>query len=140
MILDFAVRSLDEKTFWQSWIDAKICTAPYVFTPEYPGIHISDQTTHGWVPVDKEGGPVPGWHCNVRVVGPLVDEMTYGLEQFDKEGNLLSIFARTWATHIFQLKYREKDEASGFPAGYRNETGVSYCDIRDINTPTNGWV
>jgi len=139
-ILDFAVWSPDEATFWSSWISAGICTAPREFSPEYPGMQITDQTSQGWTPVDNDGATVPGWHANVRVSGPLVAEMTYGLPQVGEDGQVLSIFDRTWATHIFALTEQPQDHVTGFPAGYRNATGVTYCDVRDIKTPTNGWV
>ena len=85
---------------------------------------------------------VSGWHCNVRVTnsGGLVDEMTYGLPQTDESGNLLNVFDRTWAVNIFQLSEQPADPETGFPAGYRNATGVTYCDARDISTPENTWL
>lgn len=162
--INFAVWAPDEKTFWDSWEAAGIVTSDvdeegnptgtYTFTSEYPGIIISSQSDQGWVPERETGNvitgedgserpekePVPGWHCNVKVVGPLVSEMTYGLDQTDDDGKLLDVFQRTWATMIFQLEWRDADMATGFPAGYRNETGVCYCDISSIKSPSNVWL
>jgi len=124
----------DEATFRQSWIDAGILAdgPGYQFTADYPGVEIT--ATQGW-PGIIEG--VPGWHCNVIVTGPLVDELTYGLAQRGDDGELLSVFDRTWATHIFALTEQPADEVTGFPAGYRTSSGVTYCDMRDLATPAN---
>lgn len=145
--LDFAVWAPDADTFWNSWIAAGICTAPYEFTAEYPGITISDQTSQGWTPTratgqtDANGNairePVPGWHANVRIVGGLVWQFTNGLPQTDENGAVLDLFQRTWATMVFSLTQQPTDPVTGFPAGYRNADGVTYCDTRDIRTPTN---
>lgn len=83
--------------------------------------------------------PVPGWHANVHVYGDLAAEMTYGLAQTDVDGNMLDVFDRTWATHIFALTEQSADPVTGFPAGYRNSDGVTYCDSRDLSSPTCVW-
>lgn len=147
-MIEFSLWSPDEATFWQSWIDAGICSAPREFTAAYPGIMISDQSSQGWTPTRATGeivdgvpvmAPVPGWHANARVHGPLVAEMTYGLEQTDEDGNLLSVFDRTWANLIFHLTQQPADLATGFPAGWRSATGVTYCDPRYFSSPSNVW-
>lgn len=135
--IDFCVWSPDEATFWQSWIARGICTAPYAWTSGYPGIQISDQTAHGWRPTREDGSPVPGWHANVRITGPLVWEFCNGLEQYDADGDLLPLFDRTWAAEVFRLTEQPADPETGFPAGMRNSTGVTYADPRDIRTPKN---
>lgn len=134
--IDFAVWAPDEATFWQSWISRGICTAPYAWTPDYPGIQISDQTQQGWIPM-REGSPVPGWHANVRISGPLVAEFTHTLEQYDEDGNLLPLWVRTWAAEVFGLASQPADPETGFPACMRNTAGVTYADPMDIHTPTN---
>jgi hypothetical protein len=148
-VIAFGCWAPDEATFRASWITAGILLDEpgYVFSPQYPGIELT--ATQGWSgvityptgEVDQDGRPImeaiAGWHCNVRVTGPLVAEMTYGLPQTDAEGALLSIFDRTWATNIFTLTEQPADPETGFPAGYRNSTGVTYCDMRDISTPAN---
>lgn len=144
----FAVWAPDEATFWASWQQAGIVDAERNVMPEYRnGFAISDQTSQGWTPtldtgqVDGDGNPimepVPGWHANVIVYSPLAAEMMYGLNQTDEDGDLLDVFDRTWATHIFQLTYQDADPVTKFPAGYRSSQGVTYCDARDIKTPTN---
>lgn len=138
-VIDFAVWAPDEATFWASWVTAGIVTAPHTYTSEYPGVEVTSQSAHGWIPPDANGDPITGWHANVRVTGPLVAEMTYGIDQHD-EGALKNVFDRTWATLIFQLEWREADATTGFPAGYRNATGVWYCDPRDFKSPTNTWL
>lgn len=132
--ITFAVWAPDEATFRQSWINAGILADEpgYVFTSEYPGIEVT--ATQGWSGII---GEIVGWHCNARVTGPLVAEMTYGLDQYDESGALRSVFDRTWAVQIFSLIEQEADPATGFPAGYRNTTGVTYADVRDITTPSN---
>ena len=151
MIISFAIWAPDEATFRKSWITAGILLDEpgYVFSPEYPSVEIT--ATQGWSGVivktpavlDEAGNvitpavTIPGWHCNTRVTGPLVAEMTHGIEQYDAEGNLKDVFDRTWATNIFGLTWREADPETGFPAGYRNETGVCYADLAGIATPAN---
>lgn len=148
--IDFAVWAPDEATFWAGWIAAGIVDADHNPTAEYRnGFVISDQTSQGWVPtrptgaVDDDGNPimepVPGWHANVRVYGDLAAEMTYGLAQTDADGNVLDVFDRTWATNIFSLTEQPSDPVTGFPAGFRNTSGVTYCDVRDLSSPSNVW-
>lgn len=137
--IDFAVWSPTEEVFWNSWIARGICTAPYAWTPDYPGIQISDQTAQGWTPTREDGTPVPGWHANVRITGPLVWEFTNGLEQYGEDGALLSLFDRTWAAEVFGLTEQPADPETGFSAGMRNSAGVTYADAKDIRTPTNIW-
>lgn len=148
--IDFAVLAPDEATFWAGWIAAGIVDENHATTAEYrSGFVISDQTSQGWRPtrptgeVDADGKPimepVPGWHANVRVYGDLAAEMTYGLAQTDSDGNVLDVFDRTWATHVFQLTEQPADPVTKFPAGYRNSDGVTYCDTRDLKSPSNVW-
>lgn len=132
MNIDFCVWAPDEATFWQSWIDAGICTAPRVFAPEYPGIIVSDETSQGWK-ATRSGAPATGWHANIRVSGPLVAEFTYGLEQIG------SIWDRTWAAEVFLLAAQDADENTGFPAGMRNSVGVTYADPAALSSPSNIW-
>lgn len=137
-MLEFACWAPDETTFWNSWIDAGICTEPHNFTAEYPGIMISDQTSQGWMPIDAGGVVVPGWHANVRITDPgLTAQFTYGLPQTDANGALLPLFTRTWAAEVFSLTEQAADPVTGLPAGFRNAQGVTYCDMQDISTPTN---
>lgn len=148
-MISFSLWSPDEVTFWQSWIDAGICTAPREFTAAYPGISISDQSSQGWTPTRATGeivdgvpvmAPVPGWHANVRITHPaMVAQFTAGLHQVGESGELLPLFERTHAAAVFGLVEQEANAETGFPAGYRNETGVTYCDQRDITSPTNVW-
>lgn len=138
-MIHFAVWSPSEELFWNSWKQAGIVTAPFEFTPEYPGITISDQTRQGWIPKSKTGEIIPGWHANVRINGPLVQQFTYGLQQYDEQGNLLNLFDRTWAAEVFSLTQKEADPVTNFPAGYRNTDGITYGDVRDIKTPSNVW-
>lgn len=128
--IEFGVWSPDEATFWQSWIVAGICSSPGVFTAQYPGVTYSTQ--EDWAQPMK-----PGFRLNVLVTGPLVAEMTYGLNQYDENGVLLDVLDRTWAKEIFGLIDQPADPVSGFPAGCRNGTGVTYCDVRKFATPTN---
>lgn len=147
--IDFALWSPTEATFWQDWTTAGIVTEPYQFTPSYPGIIISDQTKQGWVPtratgqLDQDGRPimeaVPGWHANVRIEGPLVDQFTAGLPQTDAQGKLLPLFQRTHATAFFGLTQQPADATTGFPAGMRSKTGVHYCDPTTFKSPSNVW-
>lgn len=148
--IDFAVWAPNEVTFWASW-DAggvtEVVDGERRLTRDYPGIEVS--ASWGGIIVktpeviDAQGNVttpavlVPGWHCNVRVTGPLVAEMTYGLPQFDADGELLPLFDRTWAAEAFQLTEQTADAATGFPAGYRSVSGVTYADPREISTPAN---
>lgn len=101
------------------------------------------QVTRQVQQVDGDGRPmfenVPGWHCNARVFGSLEQQFIYGLNQTDANGNLLDIFDRTWAAEVFQLSEQPEDPETGFPAGYRNNTGVTYTDSRNFSSPSNVW-
>lgn len=155
-MINFAVWAPSEAAFWQSWETAGIIE--YVdgvrqYTSGYPGI--STTAEGGWPGIivktpavyDEEGNEVTpavmvaGWHTNVRVYGSLEDQMTVGLDQYEEDGETLKdIFSRTWAVNIFLLTQQPYDPATGFPAGYRNETtGVTYADTRDFTSPSNVW-
>ena len=136
MIL-FGCWAPSEQAFWDSWIAAGICTAPHVFAAGYQEI----QTTAGaWDGVvTRDGVAVPGWHCNCRVWGNLEAQFTAGLAQTDANGNLKPLFERTHAAQIFGLTQEPANSETGFPAGYRNTTGVTYADVRDFSSPSNVW-
>jgi len=136
----FGVWSPDESTFWQSWIDRGICTAPKVFAPSYRYI----ETTHTWdgivkkqTGVDQDGNPimeaVPGWHTNVRVSGPLEAQFTAG------KPSTGTIWERTHAAAVFGLTYEAADSVTGFPEGMRSSAGVVYADASAFNSPSNVW-
>lgn len=147
--IEFAVKAPDEATFWQGFIDAGICTEPRVFADAYRDVECT--ALQGWSGIivktpatfDADGNEltpavmVPGWHCNIRIVGPLVDQFTQGLPQYDESGIPLPLFERTHAVAVFGLTAQPADEESGFPAGYRNNLGVHFADIADIATPAN---
>ncbi len=155
----FGVWAPDAATFWQSWVTAGICTAPNVFTPEYAGkLQLSTQTEQGWTPTRATGQmitdamgnlvpervPVSGWHCNVKVHDPaLIAMFTHQLPQTDQDGKLLPLFERTWAGEVFQLTEQPADPTTGFPAGMRNSSGVTYADltpgVTPFKSPTNTW-
>jgi len=148
-MIAFGVWSPDEATFWQSWRDAGIVDENRNFLPEYSnGI----QLTTSWggqvvkTPAVMDGMTVvtpavmvPGWHCNCRVYGALEYQFTHTLAQTDAEGNLLDIFQRTWAAEVFKLIEQPENAETGFPAGYRNDTGVTYTDSRNFSSPSNVW-
>jgi hypothetical protein len=141
MEITFAVHAPDAETFWASWITAGIALSPHVYAPGYTDhIEVRDWGS-GTITTTTivDGEPVtvtkPGWFCNCRVTGSLVAEMVQGLAQTDENGNLLSVFDRTWAPQIFSLTEQPADPESGFPAGYRNSTGIHYADMKDIATP-----
>jgi hypothetical protein len=149
-MIEFGVYAPDEATFWQSWQNAGIVDANRNFLPEYSnGVQLTAGAWGGQVvktPAVMDGMTVvtpavivPGWHCNVRVYGPLEAEMTYSLPQTDADGNLLSIWERTWAADIFQLSYHEADPETGVPAGWSNANGVKYYDLRALSSPSNVW-
>lgn len=135
-MINFGVWAPSQEVFWQTWIDAGICSAPGEYLPPYAGG--VDTTASSWDGiVYKNGVTVPGWHCNVRVFGNLADQMTQGLEMCDAEGNLKSVWDRTHARAFFQLTLEPENEETGFPAGYRSVTGVTYADASDFSSPTN---
>jgi hypothetical protein len=159
--IKFGVWAPDQNTFWQSWADAGIVEKdeqsgdviyPIQFTNEYQGISTTADSWHGKIisnPGNPEADPpvaptyISGWHCNVIVYGPsLIDptmegSLTYGLDQHDADGNLKSIWDRTWADLVFSLTPQPADPTTGFPAGYRNATGVTYCDPAEFSSPSN---
>lgn len=138
MIIDFGAHATDEATFWSSWVSAGICSAKNVFTTEYAD---RVEVTTSWTGIveSSPGVNVSGWHCNVRASGLVAVQFTYGLTQTDGNGNLLSIWDRTWAVEVFNLTYQDADPETGLPAGYRNVFGVTYIDLADLATPANIW-
>jgi hypothetical protein len=148
-MINFGIWAPDEATFWQSWQTAGIVDENRNFKPEYSEIQITAGAWGGQVvktPAVMDGTTVvtpavmvSGWHCNARVFGSLEQQFIYGLNQTDQDGNLLDIFDRTWAAEIFQLTEKPEDPETGFPAGYRNNTGVTYTDSRNFSSPSNVW-
>lgn len=132
-MIEFAIWSPDEQTFWDSWIAAGICTAPYEFHPDYAQcVQLTD-----W-----DGGIIPGkpgWFANARVFGLIEQAMIAGKLQTNEAGELLDVFERTWAEMVFSLTLQEHDPVTNFPPGMRNAAGVTYADIRNISTPHNVW-
>lgn len=127
---------------------------PIEYEDAYQGISTTADTWNGQVVkvqavLDVDGTlitpavMVSGWHCNVIVYGEhLIDptlqgSLTYGLDQHDEDGNLKSIWDRTWADLVFSLTEQAADPSTGFPAGYRNATGVTYCDPAEFSSPSN---
>lgn len=137
-MINFGVWSPDEETFWQSWQTAGIVDENRNFTSEYLD-HIQITTSWGGIITDSEGNVIPGWHTNVRVGGVLEQQFIYGLNQTDENGEPLDIFDRTWAAEVFGLTEQPADEATGFPAGFRNAQGVTYTDTRNFTSPSNVW-
>lgn len=132
-MIQFAVWAPSEQVFWDSWVAAGICIAPYEFHPDYAQcVQLTDWDS-GIIP------DMPGWFCNVRVFGQIEQAMIAGRPQTDEDGRLLDVFERTWAALVFSLTPQARDEVSNFPAGMRNSAGVTYADIRDIQTPHNVW-
>lgn len=137
MIL-FGVWAPSEQVFWDTWIAAGICAAPHEYLPPYAGC--VDTTAGAWAGiVYKNGVPVPGWHVNVRVYGDVEELMRAGKPQCDAEGNPLDLWQSTRATEIFQLSNQPADAATGFPAGMRAASGVTYADARAFSSPSNVW-
>lgn len=139
----------DEATFWQSWVKAGIVDEDRNFLPGYAGfVDVNSQSDQGWTPTkqigtDQDGKPilevVLGWHFNARVWGQLEAQMCHDLEQYNEDGTLKNVFERTYAALIFNLEPKEADEETGFPAGYRNEDGVTYADASAFSSPSNVW-
>jgi hypothetical protein len=130
--IDFGVWAPSEAVFWQTWIDAGICTAPHVFAAAYAGIQTNAATWPGIVET-AEGEPVPGWHTNVRVAGPLVAAFTAGRPATG------TVWERTNAAAVFGLTSQPADPDTGFPAGMRSSSGVTYCDPSAFASPSNVW-
>lgn len=151
-MISFGVWSPDEDTFWASWVEAGICSAPRVYEPEYAG---QLDTTTSWpgivvktpavidpatMQIITPAVIVPGWHTNVRVYGPaLIAQFTAGMPQTDADGKLLPIWQRTHAAVVFNLTAQAADPDTGFPSGYRNSTGVTYADHNAFTSPRNVW-
>lgn len=130
MTILFGVWAPSEQAFWDSWIARGICTEPLVYAPGYEYI----ETTHTWDGiVYRDGAPVPGWHTNVRVSGPLEAQFTAGLPQTG------TIWERTHAATVFGLTLQEADPETGFPAGMRSAAGVTYADASAFSSPSNVW-
>ena len=130
-MISFAVRAPDEATFWASWVDAGICTGPHEYTPDYAGCVWVNDWGSGVIP-EKDG-----WFANVYVSGQIEQAMVAGRPQTDEQGQPLGVFDRTWATLVFSLAWRDRDETTNFPPGYANAAGIYYADTADIATPHN---
>jgi len=137
-MINFGVWAPDEQTFWTSWQNAGICDAERNLLSPY---NQCVQLTAGLWPgtVERNGVPVEGWHCNVRVFGLVEDQFTSNIEQYDENGVLRDVIDRTWAVVAFSLTEQPADTETGFPAGWRSSTGVTYTDIRNFSTPANVW-
>lgn len=138
MKLFFGCWSPSEAVFWQSWISAGICTAPNEFASRYAG-QVEVSTSWSGIVAKADGTTVPGWHCNVRIEDALAEEFAYGLNQIDAEGVMLPLFDRTWAAEVFGLTYQPADPVTGFPAGMRDNTGVTYADPAAFRSPSLVW-
>ncbi len=137
-MINFGVWAPSQEVFWQTWIDAGICSAPGEYVPPYLGG--VDTTAGAWDGiVYKNGNAVPGWHCNVMVFGALSDLMSQGLSPCDVAGNPKSVWDRTHAKDFFQLTLEPANPETGFPAGYRSPSGVTYADAASFTSPANAW-
>lgn len=148
-MIEFGVWSPDEATFWTSWQNARICDAERnLLSPYNQCVQLTAGTGFGVVERatgqnDEDGVPieevVAGWHCNVRVFGLVEEQFTSNIEQYDENGLLRDVMDRTWAVVAFSLTEQAADPETGFPAGWRSSTGVTYTDIRNFSTPANVW-
>ncbi len=141
--LAFAAWADTKAKFVKSWQDASILDMNENVTLPYLGIRTNMRTWSGIITTpDPDNSElsllVPGWHTNVWVHGPLVAEMTAGLEQHENDGvTLKNILDRTHAVQLFGLSKKAKGASTNFPAGRESSASVVYCDIRDFNTPSN---
>lgn len=150
-IIKFGCWAPDEATFWAAWEAAGIgqfVTDEDGTRWEYNAAYRGIETTTSWhgqvvdVPgtYDADGNEITpptmidGWHTNVKVTGPLADQFTAGLEQYDEDGNLKSLWDRTHADTVFQLQVRPKQ--AKFPGG-RIKNKVHYANIADFSSPAN---
>ena len=135
--LDIAAWSTSEEQFWATMRGLGVVTdvdGTRVQSPEWSGMHFSTQTDQGWVPTDKEGNPRLGWHANIRIDGPLFEELTKGLD-LDP-----GVFDRSWLPELWQLEHRPADPVTNLPGGYITpDGGVVLVDLADIATPANVW-
>lgn len=147
-MINFGVWAPDEATFWSSWQAAGIVDASRDLNPGYtemqiatswPGIVVKTPAVMDGMTVVTPAVLVPGWHTNVRVYGSLAAQFTAGLPQTDAQGALLPLFTRTRAAQVFGLSPQAADPDTKFPAGMRNSTGVTYCDVTEFKSPSNVW-
>lgn len=142
--LDFGVWAPSEAAFWDTWIARGICTAPGVYAPAYAGMIDTTADWSGIVvaspPIDGPDGNVltpavlvPGWHTNVRVSGPILAAFTAGRPATG------TIWERTNAAAVFGLTPQAADPATGFPAGMRTASGITYADPSAFSSPSNIW-
>lgn len=135
MIL-FDVWAPSAQVFWQSWIDAGICSAPGVYRAPYAGCveTTADNPLTAWPGiVFREGVAVPGWHVNVRVGGVIEASFRAGCPDVG------TIWETTHAAEAFSLTRQAADPVTGFPAGMRSSSGVVYADAAAFSTPSNVW-
>ena len=134
-MIQFGVWAPTEQVFWDTWIEAGICSAPNEYVAPYAGC--ADTTSTAWDGiVYKNGAAVPGWHTNVRVYGDLEELMRAGKPQCDENGDPLSLWESTRAREVFRLTWRDADPETNFPAGYQSPSGVVYADINDLKSPS----
>lgn len=137
-MIEFGVWAPSEAAFFDSWIAAGICDAERRLSPPYDTCVATTAGTWQGV-VARDGEPVAGWHCNVRVWGAVEASFTSGIEQYDEHGNLRDALERTWAADAFSLTEQPADPATGFPAGWRSPSGVVYTDSRNFTSPACVW-
>lgn len=82
---------------------------------------------------------IPGWHANLRAYGDFAAQVTYGLDQTDPEGNLLSIFDRTYLLYLVPGLEWQELSTDGVPSGYVGPNGVKLFDPRAVSTPRRVW-
>ena len=149
-MIEFGIWAPSEAVFWASWQSAGICDAERNLLPPYEQC-VQLSALDGWHgivtratgEVDEHGTPimaaVPGWHCNVRVFGAVAEQFTSGIPQHDESGLLRDVMDRTWAPVAFALTEQPADLETGFPAGWRSASGVTYTDARNFSSPACVW-
>lgn len=147
MILDLMIWAPDREAFIAGMLansmmvqtDDGPVAAPDVAIDEIGSIIASPAT------YDEEGNEltpaimIDGYHVNLRAYGQFAEDVTYQLPQYNEEGNLLSIFDRTYLLHLVpDLNWVEISE-EGVPAGWVGVHGVRMYDPQEVSTPIRVW-
>ena len=82
---------------------------------------------------------VDGYHVNLRAYGQFALQVTHQLPQTDAEGNLLSIFDRTWLLNLVNDLSWSQLSGDGVPAGWVGPNGVKLFDPSAVTTPRRVW-
>jgi hypothetical protein len=139
MMLHLFTWSPDRKTFVEGMVTAGFATLDENGEPIWnPECQVDEIGPIAKTDINGDTTIVGGHHCNLRGWGSLVEGLTIGLPQTDKDGNPLSLFQRTRILTVVPCEW-EEIPGPGVPAGYKGPHGVVLIDPAVVATPYRVW-